>query len=62
MIVMESEYPVFIIPSGVKTPVATKSELTDSEKVLIRTDTVYVSFDLILTHLVLQLPLEILEL
>lgn len=36
------DYPVFIIPSGVKTPVATKSELAENGKILIRTDTVYV--------------------
>jgi hypothetical protein len=36
------EYPVITIPAGVKTPVATKSELLDHGKVLIKADTVYV--------------------
>jgi len=36
------EYPVIVIPSDVKTPVATKSDLVDNGHKLIRTDTVYV--------------------
>jgi len=36
------EYPVIVIPAGVKTPVATKSELVDNGKFLIKGDTVYV--------------------
>ena len=35
-------FPVIIIPTGIKTPVATKSDLFSSEKPLIRADTVYV--------------------
>jgi hypothetical protein len=36
------EYPVIVVPAGVKTPVATKSELVDHGKPLIKVDTVYV--------------------
>jgi hypothetical protein len=36
------EYPVIVIPAGVKTPVATKSELVDHGKPIIKVDTVYV--------------------
>lgn len=36
------EYPVIVIPAGVKTPVATKSELVDHGKPLIKVDTIYV--------------------
>jgi len=36
------EYPVIIVPSDVKTPVATKSELLDNDRKLIKVDTVYV--------------------
>ncbi|MEN6622974.1 MAG: ATP-binding protein [Smithella sp.] len=36
------KYPVIIVPSGVKTPVATKSELNLNGQKLIKTDTVYV--------------------
>jgi len=36
------EYPVIVIPSDVKTPVATKSELADKDRKLIKADTVYV--------------------
>lgn len=36
------EYPVIVIPSGVKTPVATKSELVDKGKTLIKSDMIYV--------------------
>jgi hypothetical protein len=37
-------YPVIVVPPGVKTPVATKSELpgTDTDKLLISTDSVYI--------------------
>lgn len=34
-------YPVVTIPPGVKTPVATKSDLRDGDKTLINTDSVY---------------------
>ncbi len=36
------EYPVIAIPSGIKAPVATKSELVYGGKKLIKSDTVYV--------------------
>lgn len=36
------EFPVIVVPSGVKTPVATKSELQSSGNILIRLNTVYV--------------------
>jgi len=36
------EYPVIVIPSGVKTPVATKSELVDQGKTLIKCDVIYI--------------------
>ncbi len=36
------DYTVFTIPSGVKTPVATKSELVEHGKTLIKVDTVYI--------------------
>ena len=35
-------YPVIVVPPGVKTPVATKSDLRVSDKTLIRTDSVYI--------------------
>lgn len=35
-------YPVIIIPPDVKTPVATKSELADNNRKLIKADTVYI--------------------
>ena len=36
------EYPVIVIPSDVKTPIASKSELVDNGRKLIKVDTVYV--------------------
>lgn len=36
------EYPIIIIPSDIKTPVATKSELDNNGQKLIKVDTVYV--------------------
>lgn len=36
------EYPVVVIPSGVKTPIATKSELVDQGRTLIKGDVVYI--------------------
>lgn len=36
------KYPVIIVPSGVKTPVAAKSELTHKGQKLIKTDMIYV--------------------
>jgi hypothetical protein len=36
------EYPVIVIPSGIKIPVATKSELIDQGKTLIKCDVVYI--------------------
>ena len=36
------EYPVIVIPSAVKTPVATKSELVDQGKTLIKCDVIYI--------------------
>lgn len=36
------EYPVIVIPSGVKTPVATKSKLDDHGKTLIKCDVIYI--------------------
>ncbi|MBD2459430.1 ATP-binding protein [Oscillatoria sp. FACHB-1407] len=38
----EQDFPVIIIPTGVKTPVAAKSDFSCNEKFLIRADTVYV--------------------
>jgi hypothetical protein len=35
-------YPVIVVPPGVKTPVATKSDLRVSDRTLIRTDNVYI--------------------
>jgi hypothetical protein len=35
-------YPVIVVPPGVKTPVATKSDLRVSDRTLIRTDSVYI--------------------
>lgn len=36
------EYPVIVVPAGIKTPVATKSELVDQGKILIKGDVVYI--------------------
>jgi predicted HTH transcriptional regulator len=37
-----TEYPIIVIPAGVKTPVATKSRLVDDGKMLIKSDTIYI--------------------
>jgi len=36
------EYPVIVVPSNVKTPVATKSKLCAGDKTLVKADTIYV--------------------
>jgi len=38
----EQAYPVIVIPSGVKTPVASKSDLHDDGRTLVKVDAVYV--------------------
>jgi hypothetical protein len=38
----EQYFPVIIIPTGIKTPVAAKSDFSSNGKILIRVDTVYV--------------------